>query len=39
MPRKIKIVDVAENQIEVKTHNVITDIPNDVNIPDPEPDV
>ena len=36
MPRKIKIVDVVENQIEVKTHNVITDIPNDVNVPEPE---
>ena len=35
MPRKIKIVDVVENQIEVKTHNVITDIPNDVNVPEP----
>ena len=39
MPRKIKIVDVVENQIEVKTHNVITDIPNDVNVPDPEPEL
>jgi hypothetical protein len=39
MPRKIKVVDVAENQIEVKTNNVITDIPNDVNVPDPEPEI
>ena len=39
MPRKIKVVDVVENQIEVKTHNVITDIPNDVNVPDPEPEI
>ena len=39
MSRKIKVVDLAENQIEVKTHNVITDIPNDVNVPDPEPEL
>ena len=36
MPRKIKLVDVVENQIEVKTHNVITDIPNDVAHPEQE---
>ena len=40
MPRKIKVVDVVENQIMVQKENTITDIPNDVNIPDaiPQPD-
>ena len=40
MPRKIKVVDVVENQIAVQTENTITDIPNDVIIaakPDPIP--
>ena len=42
MPRKIKVVDVVENQIVVKTENVITDIPNDVIVktdPIPEPEL
>jgi len=42
MPRKIKVVDVVENQILVKTDNVITDIPNDVIVktdPIPEPEL
>ena len=40
MPRKIKVVDVVENQIAVQTANTITDIPNDVIVaaePDPIP--
>ena len=40
MVRKIKVVDVVENQIAVETKNTITDIPNDVIIkvkPDPIP--
>ena len=42
MPRKIKVVDVVENQIVVKTENTITDIPNDVIVktdPIPEPEL
>jgi len=38
MPRKIKIVDVVENQIAIQTENTITDIPNDVLVPDPIPE-
>jgi hypothetical protein len=34
MPRKIKVVDVVENQIAVQTENTITDIPNDVIVPE-----
>ena len=42
MPRKIKVVDVVENQIVVKTENTFTDIPNDVIVktdPIPEPEL
>jgi hypothetical protein len=38
MPRKIKVVDVVENQIAIQTENTITDIPNDVLVPDPIPE-
>ena len=38
MPRKIKVVDVAENQIIVKSENVITDIPNSESIDVPQPE-
>ena len=38
MPRKIKVVDVAENQIVVKSENVITDIPNSESIDVPQPE-
>ena len=43
MPRKIKVVDVVENQIVVQKENTITDIPNDVIVkakpePIPEPE-